>query len=870
MDDIDAILSEDLDNDTQMDPTNGRGSPVFAQTPQTKARETERTKRRSAIPPRTRGVGRIGRVNAATSSRTRSRSPPPERPVDGRVPAATSSRTRSRSPVADSQRGRERLDRSQRAEARSATLDAATDALNRAREDRATRSRSPSENPSSTPAAATVESRGAKKRSIIWNHCTQRMVNNVKKTFCNHCSSSWNLSGSTSTALQHLRSTHSDCVTEAEENQLNSANEPTAFGAKTPKRHIKSYADMTLKIDPDSYKGRKLNKYLCLALLSGSVSWNFLDNVPFGIFVECLSNNKYKLPSRTYMTTRIVPGVYQACKGAVSAILQKIKNISFTTDAWRSFNKDSYITITAHALDDDLELHSFVLDTSEIKVRHTSENLFNHINNVLQQWGLDSHTDSVTLNYNNTNANDIFAGEEEADDGVDYMRDFQCYDNDDGDGPMSESQTQMSESQTQIDENVLMNLTQPSSSRSNERNVVSSDEIVHTLTFVSDNAADISKALRVTGQFNWLGCGGHHVNLIVREAFKKVSPAASLLKKCKNVVQAINQSTPILYKVRELQQEFGVPMSAILQEMTTRWWSILYMLQSILKNSHPIIIALHNCQKSYLAFTDSDENKIRDVIALLEPFKVVGEQFSKESDVSITLIVPWFNYLKRKILIEKPNDSQMIKDMKKHMLLKLENRYNAQQIKFLSTLTYLDPRSKGEVNPDMNLLKSKIKQIVEASGPNIIPPTQNQEYHNLQNNTFATPIASSSHSRAPSHSHTSTGKEQVLKSFYDDDSEDDIADITQLDEKINQELLNYKAIKLSKEQKEDTHLLKWWRDNKIQFPCLVEAVKALLHTPATSVPSERIFSESGYIARARRSRILPRNLNKFIFIKKKT
>ena len=255
------------------------------------------------------------------------------------------------------------------------------------------------------------------------------------------------------------------------------------------------------------------------------------------------------------------------------------------------------------------------------------------------------------------------------------------------------------------------------------------------------------------------------------------------------VVAAINHSTPILYNVRELQQEFGVPISAILQEMTTRWWSILDMLQSILKNTHPIIIALHNCQKSNLGFTDSDLQKIKDVIALLEPFKVVGEQFSKESDVSITLIVPWFIYLKRKVLIEKPDDSQMIKDMKKHMLLKLNNRYNEQQINFLSTLTYLDPRKKGEVNPDMNLFKSQIKQIVEASGPNSIPPTQNQEYHNLQNNTFATSIPSSSHSRAPSHSHTPTGsKEKVLKSFYESDSEDDIGDAPQVDEKIKQEL----------------------------------------------------------------------------------
>ena len=56
-------------------------------------------------------------------------------------------------------------DRSQRAEARSATLDAATDA---ARENRGTGtgSRSPSGNPSSPPppAAAAVESRGRKKK----------------------------------------------------------------------------------------------------------------------------------------------------------------------------------------------------------------------------------------------------------------------------------------------------------------------------------------------------------------------------------------------------------------------------------------------------------------------------------------------------------------------------------------------------------------------------------------------------------------------------------------------------------------------------------------------------------------------------------
>ena len=122
----------------------------------------------------------------------------------------------------------------------------------------------------------------------------QKKVNNIVITFCNHCSLNWALSGSTSTALQHLRIIHSDKITEAEESQLNSGSEPTQFGAKTPKRQCKSYVDMTKKIDPCSLKGRKINKYLCLAILSGSLPWNILDNVQFAMFVELLSDNRYK------------------------------------------------------------------------------------------------------------------------------------------------------------------------------------------------------------------------------------------------------------------------------------------------------------------------------------------------------------------------------------------------------------------------------------------------------------------------------------------------------------------------------------------------------------------------------------------------
>ena len=41
------------------------------------------------------------------------------------------------------------------------------------------------------------------------------------------------------------------------------------------------------------------------------------------------------------------------------------------------------------------------------------------------------------------------------------------------------------------------------------------------LTFLSDNASDIHKALEKLGKYQWLGCAGHHTNLIAQVGFKK-------------------------------------------------------------------------------------------------------------------------------------------------------------------------------------------------------------------------------------------------------------------------------------------------------------------------------------------------------------
>lgn len=48
--------------------------------------------------------------------------------------------------------------------------------------------------------------------------------------------------------------------------------------------------------------------------------------------------------------------------------------------------------------------------------------------------------------------------------------------------------------------------------------------------------------------------------------------------------------------------------------------------------------------------------------------------------------------------------------------------------------------------------------------------------------------------------------------------------------------------------------LTWWEERKFAFPNLYKVMKSRLCVPATSVPSERMFSKTGQICNERRSR----------------
>ena len=98
------------------------------------------------------------------------------------------------------------------------------------------------------------------------------------------------------------------------------------------------------------------------------------------------------------------------------------------------------------------------------------------------------------------------------------------------------------------------------------------------------------------------------------------------------------KSTPTSYLLAEYQELLGESPSKLLQECATRWWSILLMFKSVLKNQDPLIMALSKDAKNRnLLNSEAEYKTMSKIVKLLEPFKSISETLCSETQVTSSL-----------------------------------------------------------------------------------------------------------------------------------------------------------------------------------------------------------------------------------------
>lgn len=117
------------------------------------------------------------------------------------------------------------------------------------------------------------------------------------------------------------------------------------------------------------------------------------------------------IPIREHLTKVCIPRLYTQTKAHIKASLDSAARVAVTCNGRTSRTTEAYITITAHFINKEWELLTYVLQTRDMPKSHTGHNLAEHLRKALTEWGI---TEKVPLIVTDNVSNMTIVAEEAA------------------------------------------------------------------------------------------------------------------------------------------------------------------------------------------------------------------------------------------------------------------------------------------------------------------------------------------------------------------------------------------------------------------------------------------------------------------------
>ena len=110
---------------------------------------------------------------------------------------------------------------------------------------------------------------------------------------------------------------------------------------------------------------------------------------------------RYNLPSRTHFAQKVIPEIYKETRFVVEKALEQSPVVAVTTDGWTSRATVSYVTITAHTMNDDYQMQDFVLQTRALCESHTGDNIADVLTDAADEWKLLRPNQTIPITTDN-------------------------------------------------------------------------------------------------------------------------------------------------------------------------------------------------------------------------------------------------------------------------------------------------------------------------------------------------------------------------------------------------------------------------------------------------------------------------------------
>ncbi|XP_057184493.1 zinc finger BED domain-containing protein 4-like [Triplophysa rosa] len=368
---------------------------------------------------------------------------------------------------------------------------------------------------------------------------------------------------------------------------------------------------------------------------------------------------------------------------------------------------------------------------------------------------------------------------------------------------------------------------------------------------VSDNARNVTKAMEESG-LKGIRCTAHTIQLAVHDGLLSQRSIADVIAIGRKMIGHFKHSPLAYTHLQSVQEQFGMPPKRLQQDVSTRWNSTYYMLESLFAQKRVLAayLADHELPATFTAY---HWVLIENVLSLLAPFEQITKEISS-SDSSVADVIPLLAALKR-LLNKEAETDHGVKTTKSALLEAVSTRFSQVESEPLYCIaTVLDPRYKdnyfdvGKKQRTREMIQAELEPLGDVDG---------QGTHSAGeagNNTDR------KRARTTDEPHTSS-----LSDMFEEILQENIPNVLQRTSSTAQQLDCYLSdVPIPR----SNNPLEYWRNNQSRFPDLAQMARRYLSAPSTSTDSERLFSAASHIIDEKRNRLSCEKAEKLLFIKK--
>lgn len=557
-----------------------------------------------------------------------------------------------------------------------------------------------------------------------------------------------------------------------------------------------------------------------------------LKSNSFQSFVQSL-NPSYNLPTQEKIDEMLEYN-YQNVQNLLIEIMEReSKYISLTSDFWTSRGKHGYLGITCHWISNEYQPQEALLSLVHIPYPHTSEVISKKLQEIIFSWKLEEKVICIT----------------------------------------------------------------------------------------TDSGSNFIKAVkllqRVFFDIKRVSCNAHTLNLVVRKSLKINIDIQKFILRVKRLIKFF--SSPKRCEILEKEQEnLNYPkIYKIINDVSTRWNSTYYSWQRLilLKDAITHLPSRYRADQNKevrkeanklerILLSEPEWTLMSDLVIVLKDFEEITRKLSGATYITFSLIYPSIYKLIKNLQEMLPESTHLsinneFEDSSEQLQLDdQEDVFNIQDIledEEVDEISILDSNTRKKINISRPIETDGLKNlIIEAlliyskkywDAPSnlsmvatILDPrlkklsffekedirttifNLREEYelsrrnnsNNLQNETCE--VEEDSESLIDLTNNNVLGSSIFSQILPADDENNNESD----------EITCY----LSTKVRNDINPLDWWRDNEKDFPTLSLLAKKFFCIPATSTPSERLFSDVGNCITSKRTNLKPDRVGKMMFLKR--